>query len=169
MLKVLWALILIPSLIVIVCLILAKQSSDRASRPTEEIRRDSWWAPGGGAGAPGQWSELDAKSVFEVLPSKKEQAIQELQTEAAAPVSKQRFTELVGKPLPTNANGSPYLVRALRFYRLGGGYSIRWNQGQLVVHYSCLGHSVPAEIRDTLILLLPAKPTQVFVDATMAE
>jgi len=63
----------------------------------------------------------------------------------------------------------PYLVRAVYFQPLTGGFWIHLEDGNLLVSHSCLGNFWTPMKRTALVVALPSEPKTVTVRCSMAE
>jgi hypothetical protein len=62
-----------------------------------------------------------------------------------------------------------FLVRAVYFHPLTGGFSAYYEDGNLLVEHGCLGGSWTPMKRSALVIALPAEPVSVTVRCSMAR
>lgn len=67
-------------------------------------------------------------------------------------------------------NKKLYLVRALYYYGQEGGYSVYYENGNLLVIHYAMGHEVPESMnRSALVVCLPSKPKAIYVMCRIVE
>ena len=133
----------------------------------EGDQMDSWYTPStqSPVGLP---RSLRLHADFEpVQPDKLASVEALLKNQALVEIDTATSGLLTGKKLVIAGEQRPYLVRSLHF-AAHGEYTVERDQTSLRVHHRSLGFDAPI-LRQGLVVLLAARPKDVFVSCSMAR
>lgn len=97
-----------------------------------------------------------------------ENALAKLQESPWVKLSQQEAEKFLGQPFPA-MGGEVVLLRGLSLNEANGAFSVTWRNGAVRVHHGCLGNRPMPTTRRAIVARLPAVPSVVYVDCSMAE
>lgn len=109
-----------------------------------------------------------AKDDFAVVTIDEAKALAKLESSPWVKITPQEAEQFLGRPFP-EMNGQLILLRALSLNEFNGAYSVTVHAGSVWVRHDSLGDRPFPINRRALIARLPALPSEVYVDCSMAE
>lgn len=125
----------------------------------EAKRREPWFNFAGDGWLDSQ--ELDGKFVVVVVDEAS--AVARLESTQFIELSSEEANKLSGKTLQI-ANRKPYLVRALMYHKDNGRFAVFEKGQDIFIRHDSMGSATQQEHRTAVIVYLPYKPTNVFID-----
>jgi hypothetical protein len=114
-----------------------------------------------------EWKKVAKTDVAPVAEARLAEAAARLETASIVALDAAEAERLTGAA--PHVSGKAYLVRALAMNLATGGYDV-WTRGSaLHVHHGCLGGKALPLQRKALVVWLPATPTELYVDVSLAE
>ena len=105
---------------------------------------------------------------YALVVRKEGEALEKLDSSPWVKVSDAEAKAYTGKILG-GAGSELVLLRALALNEGNGAFEVAWRAGEVRVHHGCLGRSAVPQTRRAVIARLPASPSQVYVDCSMAQ
>jgi hypothetical protein len=139
---------------------LYKEFDEEAEKrePWFNITPDSWVAS----------QEVDPAFVQQV--TRPSEAVAKLEAAPVALLTPAEAETFTGKPAPETATGrSPYLVRALYYYLDTGAFAVFQKDQSILVRHDSVGRPDGHEQRSALVVYLPFKPQELYVDCQASE
>ncbi len=128
---------------------------------------DSWYTPSNQSPV-GSISSLRLHADFEpVQPDKLASVEALLKNRPLVEIDAATAESLTGRQMPIAGEQRRYLVRSLHF-AAHGEYTVEREQAALRIHHRSLGFDAPI-LRQGLVVLLSARPKDVFVSCSMAR
>lgn len=129
-------------------------------------KREPWFSFPSDSWAESQ--ELDPKLIVKLAPQHEPAAVKRLENEPAVELSESEVAQLTGKAEKV-AGLKPYLVRGLFYFRDTGNFAVYRKSGAILVQHDSVGTTMPRENRSGVVVYLPEKPKQIFVDCSVTE
>lgn len=149
--------------------VLSLQGCGSRESSSEWTTKDSWYRPATTDPYIEKANELPDKEVYKVTSVMLPKAEAMLKQKSLVQLSTAQAKGFVGGNLKAVSGKIPFLVRAV-YLNEGTGKFMVYQRGKcLWVTHGSLGHSAVPMKRQVLVVFLKVRPTQVFVDCSMAE
>jgi hypothetical protein len=116
-----------------------------------------------------QRNVVPGANVHEVAADKVVDAEEALRDLSCIELSEERAADFAGQSVAVIEGKSYFLVRGVCMNCGTGRFEVAMVDGNLLVHHGTLGHSASGMKRRPLIVLLPHKPSEVYVSCSIAE
>lgn len=158
--------------LIIVCftaVVLSLQGCGGQASSSAWTTKDSWHHPTTTDPYIGKASELPDKEVYKVITMMWPKAEALLKKKPIVRLSTVQAKAFVGRRFKEVPKKMPFLVRAIYLNEGTGNFTVHQQGKRLWVIHGSLGHQAVPMKRQALVVFLKARPTQVFVDCSMAE
>ncbi len=127
----------------------------------EAKRREPWFNFAGDGWADSQ--ELESKYVLQVQSNAAAGVVKRLEQVPVVELAEAEVNQITGKAADF-AGRKPYLVRALMYHQDSGRFAVFEKGQDIFVRHDSTGAATQAEHRTGVVIFLPFKPNNVFID-----